>query len=462
MKKVFRIILILLIATLLTNVNALEKEVIVRTNVDLEGKKLQEKEFKFELSKLDGTVVSTAYNDKNGVVTFDPIIIKSEDLDSIYEKTDYYLYQIKQIDLKKVGMTYDNSTTYLSVKGKLVDNDIETEVNYLQYNDALRMKDSKPNSFHAKDEDLVGDVYGVFDSDTKIFTVFRDTPGKYTNFQVIDNKTYFTRLNEGNVISMRYFGEDGTYEPARQIKSQIKEIIFKDPVKPDSVEYWFYELPNLERVDIAKLDTSLSTSFNYFFYRCQKLSHVDLTTLDTSKARTMYYLFKETGIEEMDFTQMDLSNVPQYAYSEILLLTPNLRKMNLTNMHDMWESSRYNYIDCINYIRLGDTERNGLFSGTVLISSYSGSMDKFINPKTNEVHKGEYYSVAASYSGEPYTYSGEIIRPACNQNETLFHNRYINKEIINPKTDTIIIPILLIIGLGFFSLIINHSKKLKI
>ena len=83
----------------------------------LTGRKLKDKDFKFEVKEGDGEnakVVATGTNDENGNIEFSSIYYKSTDLNSDGEKE--YHYTVLEVNDNKQGVTYDSQTYNVTVK----------------------------------------------------------------------------------------------------------------------------------------------------------------------------------------------------------------------------------------------------------------------------------------------------------------------------------------------------------
>lgn len=101
----------------------------------------------------------------------------------------------------------------------------------------------------------------------------------------------------GRPIAEVYTGfEETVYTSNSQVPwyskhDDIGEVKFFDDVKPKSCAYWFYMFRNCTSFDVAKLDTSETTSFGFMFYYCSSVTELDLRTFQTGNVTNLNYTF---------------------------------------------------------------------------------------------------------------------------------------------------------------------------
>ena len=350
MKKI--VIIGLMIITFIScsnNVFAENVDLNFKTKVHLEEKLLEEGEFEFNLKDNEGKIIQTKKNDSEGNVIFDKETIETSSNTPV-------IFKIEQVQNNKDKYEYDSNVAYIRF--------YNNEIKYYKENPSdIELRESKlvhhddSKAFHATEDELQGQAYAVLDKDTGILTFFRDDVEKYENYQEIDNKIYFT-----------YF-EDRGYS-SWSSRNDIKKIVFKDAIKPNKIEYWFYYLTNLEEVDLRKLDTSFITDMSELFKGDINLKTIDLSTFDTSNVKSFSDAFYNcVNLEEIIIYNWDLSKVKNF--TSMLDQTPNLKYIDIQNMnnlyndelnlHTLFSNTGVKYIEMpalsdysnINYISLG-------------------------------------------------------------------------------------------------------------
>ena len=92
---------------------------------------------------------------------------------------------------------------------------------------------------------------------------------------------------------------------------EVKKVIFKDRIRPASLQYWFAGMHNLESIEnIGNLDTSCATSMKGMFEWCEQLKSVDLSGFDTSRVTDMSNMFAGCSeLRKADLASFDTSKV---------------------------------------------------------------------------------------------------------------------------------------------------------
>ena len=100
----------------------------------------------------------------------------------------------------------------------------------------------------------------------------------------------------------------------------------------------FYNMNNIEVLDLSGFDTSQVTNMDGMFSACTNIKELNLRNFDTSKVTTMYGMFKKcTSIEELDLSSFDTSKVTSTAwmFEDMLLRKIYVSdKWNLDNVID--------------------------------------------------------------------------------------------------------------------------------
>ncbi len=301
--------------------------------------------FNYKILDLDDNVLDETTNDEDGNVIFHCFTVNSSDVGN------YKLYKIVMDNNENIPFDSDNSIIYFSLRPNYTNGLFDPLVAFYKDDgdDSPERYGAsyKGEVFHATEEELQGQAYAVLDKDTGVLTFFRDEENKYINKQEIGSKIYYT----GNSFTNPWSGGWDYSEESKY----IKEIIFEDAVKPNSVTGWFENLPALEKVNIEKLDTSLLTKLDYFFYHCPNLKHVDISTLDVKNINSLSKSFADSGVEYLDFSVLNLDqNLARLQISELLNSVPNLKYLNISNFGNWSSSAEFHNLTCLEKIVIGN------------------------------------------------------------------------------------------------------------
>ena len=248
---------------------------IINNKENIGEKDLSKFKFNYKILDLENNVLSETTNDDNGNIKFSCFDVKSSDIG------EYKLYKIIMEDNKTIPFDYDPNIIYFSLRPNITNGLFDPIIAFYKddgddsperYGTTYKRK-----VFHATEEELQGQAYAVLDKNTGVLTFFRDEPNKYTNKQEINNKIYYTGFEEKTDFSGVWSYND-----------DIKEIVFKDAIRPKGIKNWFNYLYNLEKADISKLDTSQIKSLDFFFNDCKKLKELDISTMDVRNVTTMF------------------------------------------------------------------------------------------------------------------------------------------------------------------------------
>lgn len=374
---------------------------IIEINKTLENGIINDYHFKFTLKDTSGKTIQTKQNNGNKI-TFDPIEYNDDDIG----KTFYYI--VSEEKGEEPGISYDESLIYVGVNVK----EDNTEIFYVNPNQYSK---KEPNPFHASNEDLMKEAYAVYNIDTKTLTFFRDEENKYTNNQVIDNQVYFANFENENNANWIY--NNYSY-------NKIEKIIFKDAIKPISLEGWFKNMSSLKEMDIKKLDTSLITSLNEFLYECPELRKIDISTMDVSNVTSFDRAFKNSGIEELDFTVWNLDHLKgTRPLQEFVNSMPNLKYLDISNFEAIDSSAEFANLPCLEYIHLGNK-----------FKFYRSFLDKndtyFLKTDDNNIYRSTDLTIPSDV--DIGNIGGYYVRPSCTSTVS-FKNKY-QKVNINKVT----------------------------
>ena len=399
-----------------------EKKVDLKVKQELNNYPIKAGLFNYKLMDLEGNVIKTTTNDENGNVIFKDLMVTTEDVD---DKTVRF-YKIVQDPINDKNYTIDKNIIYVTIKTKYTTDGLRTIVAYYKddgddsperYGTTYKRK-----VFHATEEELQGQAYAVLDKNTGVLTFFRDEPNKYTNKQEINNKIYYTGFEEKEEFDVWSYN------------NSIKEIVFKDAIKPKGIEHWFNNLNNLEKADISKLDTSEITSLDYFFSYCKKLKELDISTMDVRNVTSMFKSLKMLDVEYIDLTAWELNqNLTSFQMSEMISYMPRLKYLNISNLGDWSSSAEFYRFPCVEKLVIGD---NYTFYRTNIDRE---GPDMWYNPEKGKVYDGE--TIRENLWQHKESMAGYYIRPTCTFSEK-FVNEYRKPIDKNPETKGTIIAIM--------------------
>ena len=95
-------------------------------------------------------------------------------------------------------------------------------------------------------------------------------------------------------------------------RKDITKVVILDDMKPENMEMWFRNMPNLETIEgLEKIDTSHMTHMTHLFLNCEKLKAVEgLSQWDTASVIQMQRMFDGCkSLTELDLSGWDVSRV---------------------------------------------------------------------------------------------------------------------------------------------------------
>lgn len=117
---------------------------------------------------------------------------------------------------------------------------------------------------------------------------------------------------EGKTATAVYANIENTKStpPWKGIARKIERVAVVDEgVAPQTMYAWFFECNNLLSVNLAKLDTSKTTSLGYAFSRCKSLTDLDLSAFDTSSVRSFADVFQDcSSLRSVNLAGWDTSS----------------------------------------------------------------------------------------------------------------------------------------------------------
>ena len=124
---------------------------------------------------------------------------------------------------------------------------------------------------------------------------------------IINGVSYTTILDNSSFSSSGFWEAD---------KDNLTSLIIQSGVKATAgCHHLFYNLSNLETIDVSGLDTSEITDMSYMFEGCSKLLYLDLSNFNTEKVTTMVHMFYGcTKLLYIDISNFNTKEVREMDY----------------------------------------------------------------------------------------------------------------------------------------------------
>ncbi len=447
--------------------SAADKEFVVHAMNNVTGDDALALQLTYELQNIDGSVVSSKTSSEQDIV-FDPIILDDADNTS-------HFYKIVQKNGAIDGVSYDGKIVYVR---------IVPQQNLLAYQDDTTYKykndGTGPHPYNATDEELQGQAYAVYDTETKVLTFFRDEAGKYSDYQTDGTKIYYTDFELQNA------GRISTYGAARPswmnaTVGEAKKVVFQDAIRPEGpAPYWFSQFEELEEADFSKFDTSRVTALYSFLYQTPKLQDVDITHFDFSRIASVIADSESSLGSSALASFMSYSKLKEFDSTNYAKLTTNggstrvndhmfsvsdLRFLDATNFDFDSGSGEFNSTSCLERVVVGPNYNFLRASmGNDWLKIETGEVGNFHTFMTRD-------ETGATDFFEPNPLAaGNYVRPTCNTTPATFSAKYVKPiapvtpaedEIDNPNTSDDIAKNYLILITAAALLVLVVTAKMK-
>ena len=174
-----------------------------------------------------------------------------------------------------------------------------------------------------------------------------------------------SEASDGSV--MAYVEDDGTGNGKYKLTIGGKDGI----IATENMRYYFAGFSEMTSIDLSALDTSEVTNMVQMFRYCSGLTRLDVSNFDTSKVIDMNYMFGDcSSLTSLDLSNFDTSNVTDMhtmftqCFSLASLDVSNFDTSNVTNMHYMFSScSSLTNLDVRNFDTSNVTDIGGMFYG---------------------------------------------------------------------------------------------------
>lgn len=183
----------------------------------------------------------------------------------------------------------------------------------------------------------------------------------------IDSNGVFTVAPKNGFIG---YLEDYTFPPWNPAKNPIKAAVIKGGVRARNCSHFFFNMQEMETVDLSGLDTSRVQSMSEMFFACFSLKTVDISNLDTSQVRYMDNMFFYcNSMTTADMSGIDTSQVEDICgmFDSCLSLTTIYASNNFAPNIDRADKSVSVFGDCDKLIGGNGT----VFSRDHLYSDYA-------------------------------------------------------------------------------------------
>lgn len=231
-----------------------------------------------------------------------------------------------------------------------------------------------------------GNAYAVLSSDgtlTFVRSYYSYANGTSGTLIACDNSPYTGTIYNKNFESSNWIMASNV--PWYSNRAKIKSVVFKDQIKPYSMQNWFYECTNLSSVvNVGNLDCSGNTLLDYTFYHCTSLTSIDLSVWDTSNCDDTTSMFEGctalTSANLSGWSMADMSWIRRMFYD-----CTALTELNLSNG---WATAsvdpQYFVYNCPNLSRITIGEDFN-FKGTRVSADYQINLP---TPPTSSGYSG--------------------------------------------------------------------------
>lgn len=178
------------------------------------------------------------------------------------------------------------------------------------------------------------------------------------------------------------------------------DLKYLDTSGVENFSNMFWGCSNLETLDLSSFNTSNATSFASMFRECSKLKTVNLQSFNTSNVTTLDSMFRDcTGLTELDLSNFNTSSVNnmQYMFISCTGLTTldlsNFNTSNVTNMLGMFRYCNLTHLDLRNFTFKEGVNATSMFNGCSKLeyldirnanfNNISSFSDMFSNTKAN-------------------------------------------------------------------------------
>ena len=127
----------------------------------------------------------------------------------------------------------------------------------------------------------------------------------------------------------------------------------------------FYDINNLESLDLSSFNTQNVTNMSYMFFNCKKLTNLYLSSFNTQNVTDMSYMFYRcSDLKSLDLSSFDTNNVTDMSY--MFNFCSNLK-----------------YLDLSSFNIKGVTDVNDVFNGClrldrIILSFEASNISRFI------------------------------------------------------------------------------------
>ncbi len=211
----------------------------------------------------------------------------------------------------------------------------------------------------------------VADDDIFVALYSRDGGGYTLVFQ----KGEGARAEYGPLEDIQPFRDDANAPAHQWIEEEkrpyVVEAVVADAFQPQSAAWWFYDLENLEQVNMAKLDTSKVKSARRMFHDCRSLKSIDLSKFETTSLEDASQMFAGcSSLVSLDLSRFDTSKVTDM--SQMFLGCSSLKSLSfpksfrtgaVVNISGMFtECASLKTLDLSGFDTSRATDMNNMFS----------------------------------------------------------------------------------------------------
>ena len=179
--------------------------------------------------------------------------------------------------------------------------------------------------FNAKIKQLAGNTNAAYEiSDTNITSIVRSN-----SLTITPTNDNIVSTSDSNTPTYAWFNNGTLYYYTDAVNLYMNanaHVMFYDLRSVTSIDLsdintsrttnmqsLFNNDYSLTSVDVSNFDTSKVTNLSYMFYNCTALASVDVSNFDTASAQYIQCMFRYAGLQSLDISSFDMSNVTNTA-----------------------------------------------------------------------------------------------------------------------------------------------------
>ena len=198
--------------------------------------------------------------------------------------------------------------------------------------------------------------------------------------KIFEKKTSIIEIDLSNFDTSEVTSMDSMFYECINLKNiYFGNIDTSNVVKMDNM---FYNCSLLTSINISNFDTSKVESMTFMFYGCSSLISLNLSYFNTAKVTTMRKMFYNSGLNQLNFSNMDVSKLTNMEYFisySTYLTSLNLNVINSSKVNNV--RHLFSYCDSLEIVDMSKFDTSGVINMEFMffhcISLYSLDLSTF-------------------------------------------------------------------------------------